>query len=476
MVIIPTEKRFDWKHAPVVLFFLVLINVLIFFFFQSSDEEKINNALNSYIKLDYLKSEWPIFETYLIFNNQSDLLLEYQDLYQSTSFQERDYFRSYYLLTHSGFFEYLKSHQNTMTGIVDLDKWVEQRELINQQILSSSYLAYGLIPANPSITGLLTHQFMHGDIMHLFGNLFFLIICGFAVEAAIGHMRFLVFYLLSGVAGGLLHMYFNSISTSPLIGASGAISGVMAMYLGVFRFKKIEFFYWFFVFVGYFRAPALLLLPFYIGKELYSFYNEAGAQVAFMAHTGGFIAGFSLMLVALLFNPKMLNQEYIEDQQESDPRQEKLAKVYAYIEKYQFQSAHKALERIISEFGLTFELALLNYNLLKPEKSKAFLKAILVLLKMEKLADQPLMTIETIWLDNPMIHKFLKADDVLKLGWRFSVLPNIATAEGIFHKLLEAQPNQLGLSTFATKLAVAYESQNNIKKKQQFFELAESLS
>jgi len=476
MVIIPTEKRFDWKHAPVILFFIVLINLLIFFFFQSADEEKIGEALDSYLELGYLDSEWSIFETFLVAHNQSDLLTNYKKTYKNSSLQDRDYLRSYHLLTHPKFFEYLKLNRHSMTGVYDLDRWMKQRERINQKIRSSSYLAYGLIPANPSVTGFLTHQFMHGNIMHLFGNLFFLIICGFAVEAAIGHMRFLFFYLLSGITGGLLHMYFNSDSGAPLIGASGAISGVMAMYLGVFRLKKIEFFYWFFVFVGYFRAPALLILPFYIGKELYSFYNDTGAQVAFMAHTGGFIAGFCLMLVALAFNPKMLNEEYIEEQQDVDQRQEKLAKVYAYIERFQFQSAHKALDAVIKEFGLTFELALLNYNLLKPEKNKKFLQAVLVLLKMEKLVPKQLATVETVWLDNPMIHGLLKADDILKLGWRFSVLSDISTAESIFNKLIEKQPNQSGLSTFAMKLSVAYEAQKNNKKKQQFAELAEGLN
>ena len=476
MVILPTEKRFDWKHAPVVLFFLVLLNMLIFFFFQSSDEDKIGEALNSYMELGYLESEWPIFENFLISNDQSELLAEYRKTYKQTAYQNRDYLRSYHLLTQPDFSEYLDRHKQSMRGINDLEEWAYQRNKIVEKISSSSSLSFGLVPANPSVKGFLTHQFMHGDVMHLFGNLFFLIVCGFAVEAAIGHMRFLAFYLVSGVAGGLLHMYFNSDSSSPLIGASGAISGVMAMYLGIFRFKKIEFFYWFFIFVGYFRAPALLILPFYVGKELYSFYSDTSAHVAFMAHAGGFIAGFFLMLVALLISPKMLNEEYIEEEQDVDHRQEKLAKVYGYIERFQFQSARNSLEAVIKEFGLTFELAVLNYNLLKPEKNKKFLHSILVLLKMEKLTPQQLATVEVVWLENPKIQVLLKNEDVLKLGWRFSVLPDVSTAENIFHKLLEKQPNLSGMSAFAMKLSVAFENKSDATKKQQFVELAESLS
>ena len=126
--------------------------------------------------------------------------------------------------------------------------------------------------------------------------------------------------------------------------------------------------------------------------------------------------------------------------------------------------------------SFTFELAVLNYNLLKPEKNKKFLHAILVLLKMDKLTPHQLAIIEMVWLDNPKIHKLLKDEDILKLGWRFSVLPDVSTAENIFHKLLEKQPNQSGLSAFAVKLSVAFEKKNDAKKKQRFAELAESLS
>src|SRR5690606_22718779 len=235
----------------------------------------------------------------------------------------------------------------------------------------------GLIPAEMEPLSFISYQFLHGDIMHLLGNMFFLVVCGFAVEAAIGHLRFLLFYLITGIAGGLLHALLNPESSTTLVGASGAVSGVMAMYLGVFRLRKIEFFYWFFIFVGYFRAPALLILPVYVGKELVDYFSDGDSNVAFMAHVGGFVAGAALIAATLLLRPRLVDTEYVEQDQERDPFQEGLARVYGYIENFQFQPALKAVQLMIEEYGPRFELALLRCNLLKIERGEAFKSALL---------------------------------------------------------------------------------------------------
>ncbi len=91
MVIIPTEKRFDWKHAPVMLFFIVILNILIFFIFQSADDEKINDALNSYYELGYFESEWPIFVKYLKYKKKESQLIDFQRLYRRNQKNQLSY-------------------------------------------------------------------------------------------------------------------------------------------------------------------------------------------------------------------------------------------------------------------------------------------------------------------------------------------------------------------------------------------------
>lgn len=339
----------------------------------------------------------------------------------------------------------------------------------------SSYLAHGLIPTDLELPDLVSHQFLHGGIMHLVGNLVFLAVCGFAVEAAIGHWRFLAFYLLAGIAGGLAHALINTSSSQPLVGASGAISGVMAMYLAVFRFKRIEFFYWLFFLVGYIRAPALLILPFYIGKEIYSYLTDVDSSVAFMAHTGGFVAGAVLIGLAWLMNRQLFNTEHIDQDQSIDPRQARLAGIYDAIEKFRFKQAYTLLSRMIKEDGIDFELAMLRYNLLKLKGGKARHQAALAVIKIDHLMPQQLQTVADIWRDNPELSQELGDDARIKLGMRLTAQSTLAEAESIFQQLHQQGCRLSALGVFARKLSIVYESNRERQKQTRYEELAETL-
>jgi membrane associated rhomboid family serine protease len=476
MIIIPTEKRFDWKHTPVMLFFIVLINVLVFFFYQAGDDKKFYAAINTYQQHQFLKLEWPAFKTYLSSKGETEELAGYQELYDN-HFHENLIVS---LLLDEGFYGYLKenpqyfpSHNDFENN--DLEDWSTTRQRINTKIQSVSYIKLGLIPNQIKPLTLLTHQFLHGDVMHLLGNLFFLIICGFAVEAAVGHLRFLCFYLISGFAGGLLFAFMDLNNTSPLIGASGAISGVMAMYLGIFRLKKIKFFYWFFLFVGYFRAPALLLLPFYVGKELYSFYFDTYSNVAFMAHTGGFISGAILLAVTVLINPKLLNQEYIEEDQNIDPFQEELNKVYSSIDNYSFDAALTTLQAIIMEKGLTFDLAILRCQLLKISPSSDYDKFHIELFKINPPTNLDISKLKAIWQTNPQQQSLLDEDSTITLGMIFSTVDHLDTAEEIFNRLHSNTNESQSLGVLARKISMIYGKLKNDAKKQKYEKFADAL-
>lgn len=469
MVIIPTEKRFDWKHAPVVLFVVVFINIAVFFLYQSGDDQKIERALESYQTSNYLDVEWPLFENYLAERGESELLDQVRDLYDQELYAEL----SVRLLMRTDFYFYLEANATELIVHEKHLAWMTPRLEINREIASTSFLAYGLIPNQLSPFTLLSHQFLHGDTMHLLGNLFFLIICGFAVEAAIGHLRFLLFYLCGGVAGGLMHAVLDLSSGTTLVGASGAISAVMAMYLGVFRLKKIEFFYWFFIFVGYFRAPALLILPFYIGNELFSFYSENGSSVAFMAHTGGFIAGSILLLGSVAIDPKILNQDYLEEDQEIDPRQKKLSIVYALIEKYRFEQALQELLLTIKEYGPSFDFSILRYNLMKIDKKKGYRRCVEELLATRNPEKHELNRMEDIWNENSELE--LSEESVIQLGLNLATLDNFSSAESIFKKLQDKNCQNNELPLLAKKIAFSYEKRGDVSKQSHYEHIASTL-
>jgi rhomboid family protein len=143
---------------------------------------------------------------------------------------------------------------------------------------------------------LITSMFLHGSWLHLGGNMLFLWIFGDNVEDAMGHVRFLVFYLVCGVAAALVHIYFNAGSEIPTVGASGAISGILGAYLVLHpRAEVLTLFFRFFI-----TLPAFVVLGVWIGLQALSAYLEAGGEagggVAWWAHIGGFVVGAILVI------------------------------------------------------------------------------------------------------------------------------------------------------------------------------------
>jgi membrane associated rhomboid family serine protease len=152
----------------------------------------------------------------------------------------------------------------------------------------------------PSQLTLITSMFLHGSWMHLIGNIWYLWIFGDNVEEAMGHFRFFVFYMVSGLLASLSHIFSGAGSVLPSIGASGAISGVLGAYLLLYpraRVLTLIFLGWF---IRLIYIPAGFILVFWFLLQLLSG-SMAGGQdaggVAFWAHIGGFVAG--LMLVKL---------------------------------------------------------------------------------------------------------------------------------------------------------------------------------
>src|ERR1700722_2635608 len=149
----------------------------------------------------------------------------------------------------------------------------------------------------PRFASPLTSMFLHGGWMHLLGNMLFLWIYGDNVEGAMGHARFLAFYLLCGIAAIVVQALSDPHSPYPIIGASGAISGVLGAYLLLFpraRVLTLVLLPFFFTTV---RMPAMLLLLLWFAVQLISDLAapSAGASIAFRAHVGGFLTGMLLV-------------------------------------------------------------------------------------------------------------------------------------------------------------------------------------
>ena len=166
--------------------------------------------------------------------------------------------------------------------------------------------AYGIIPAVlfdvrslppgleriPAEATLVTSLFLHGGVAHLVGNMLYLWIFGDNIEDSMGHLRFVVFYLLCGVAASLAHAFVEPASTMPLVGASGAISGIMGAYVVLHPRVKVLVMVMFPFTV---RLPAFVMLGGWIGVQVLNYMIAGPEQIAWLAHIGGFAAGIILI-------------------------------------------------------------------------------------------------------------------------------------------------------------------------------------
>ncbi len=164
---------------------------------------------------------------------------------------------------------------------------------------------WGAIPAEISqgqdLFGLVSSMFLHGGWLHIAGNMLFLWVFGDNVEDTMGHVSYLLFYLLTGLAAGLAQVVIDSGSQIPLVGASGAISGVLGAYIMLFPHGRIRTL----VFLGFFITVVLIpawvqiglwiVLQFFNGFASLGVRTEEGGGVAYWAHIGGFIAGAALV-------------------------------------------------------------------------------------------------------------------------------------------------------------------------------------
>jgi membrane associated rhomboid family serine protease len=151
------------------------------------------------------------------------------------------------------------------------------------------------LPGAPTTGALVTSMFLHGGWLHLIGNLWFLWIFGNNVEDSMGRLRFLAFYLIVGLVAALAHVAAEPDSALPMVGASGAISGVMGAYLVLFPRARVKTLLVLIVFFTVVELPAFVYLLYWLALQLVSSAGGSGAGVAFWAHIGGFVAGVVLV-------------------------------------------------------------------------------------------------------------------------------------------------------------------------------------
>jgi membrane associated rhomboid family serine protease len=160
-------------------------------------------------------------------------------------------------------------------------------------------LETALAGAPPPILTVLTSMFVHGSLLHVGGNMLYLWIFGSVIEDAMGHGRFILFYLVCGIVAAVAQFLYNPASAVPMVGASGAIAGTLGGYLVLYPQTRVRVLVVFGFFVRVILVPALVVLGFWVVLQfvtgLFTVARGDVGEVAVLAHLGGFVAGLGLV-------------------------------------------------------------------------------------------------------------------------------------------------------------------------------------
>jgi len=184
---------------------------------------------------------------------------------------------------------------------ISLDEMAGRKVVVALGVVPSVVLGEKMLPPEialvPGFVTLITSMFLHGGWMHLIGNMLFLWIFGNNIEDAMGHVKYIAFYVITGLAAAGGQIASDPASNIPMIGASGAISGVLGAYLLLYPRARVLMLIWLGFFVTTMRIPAVIVLGGWIALQLFNAAGDDGSAggVAWWAHIGGFAAGLALI-------------------------------------------------------------------------------------------------------------------------------------------------------------------------------------
>ncbi len=292
MLIVPLHRAPTWANMPWVTLALILANVFVFAFLQSGDARVRADALDYYAQQDLAQWEFPAYRQWLEAHGddgQRQALFErFADVDAGLATQV--------LQSDAAFLAELRTGGLIAPDARQREAWRERRAEFDRRWDAAFTERWMIRFSEFDPRRMFGAMFLHGGAGHLIGNMLFLAVLGLLVEGALGHGAFLALYLLGGLGSAALSLAWRWGETGAALGASGAIAALMGAYCVLWGTRKVRFFWWFFVAFDYVKAPALVLLPIWLGWELLNLFWNEGAHVGFDAHAGGIVVGALLAL------------------------------------------------------------------------------------------------------------------------------------------------------------------------------------
>ncbi|HJU38021.1 MAG TPA: rhomboid family intramembrane serine protease, partial [Tahibacter sp.] len=289
MLILPLHRRVTRRNFPFVTVALVLVNFFVFFALQGRDGAATRQALAYYGQSNLAPVELPAYRDWLAVHGGDDAAERGEFVKQAIAANST--LAVMVLQSDPRFLAALRGGQVITPQMDTHARWKEERThfdaLWSRRFTDAHALTYDSVDPSRIVWAM----FMHGGVGHLVGNMVFLVILGLLVEGALGELLFAAVYVLGGVGAALASLMMRWGDPGMLVGASGAIAALMGAYCVLWGMRKVRFFYWFVVVFDYVRAPALVLLPVWLGWEVLQWLFDKGSNVAFDAHAGGIVTG-----------------------------------------------------------------------------------------------------------------------------------------------------------------------------------------
>ncbi len=337
---IPIEKKPHWQNPPILTILLILLCVGAYFTWQNNDNQSEALAFQYYMQSGLSNIETPAYLKYLNTKDRTQLRNELDKNPQQAQAiilkkimldgQFLSKLDNYHIITpqHPQFKMWLQKH-------------TEFKRLLNRIVK----YRYGLKPYQYSLESLVIHNFLHDDMNHLIINMIFLFMFGFVIELAIGRSAYLFVFLISGIASGATLILMEPNAAYWVVGASGAIAGLVGFYTLLYGMRKIRFFYSVIFYFGYVTAPALILLPVWLIYELLNQYLFLD-QVSNLSHIGGLLTGALLGLIYKRY-PQLIHQDTIQDNSRQLDFNKKFQQAMDLIAQLDFNKAHKILNELL---------------------------------------------------------------------------------------------------------------------------------
>ncbi|MBO9830031.1 rhomboid family intramembrane serine protease [Xanthomonas sp. A2111] len=355
MLILPLHKPLSRDNLPLVTLLLILLNVAVYVGWQRQDATPLRQAQRYYTDAGLGALEAPAYARYLERSGQRAPLAQLHQM----PVVERAAFVGAVTLHDVRFVQAMRDG-SAFADAAAQQAWAPLRAHYDALLQRVFTLRHVQRSSEWAPARMLSAAFLHADAMHLIGNMLFLLALGTLLEGAIGGWRFLAVYLLGAFGASAASLWWRWGEAGAGLGASGAIAALMGAFCVVWGRRPVRFFYWVAVLFDYVRAPAIVLLPLWLGWELYNLLCNGDAGIGFDAHAGGLVVG--ALLGAVLVATGQTREAFLHDAGDA-PADDRWERAQAHLGRMEHVQAGALLDALAAEAPQRFDVALARYRL-----------------------------------------------------------------------------------------------------------------